>query len=122
MAVEPITPPAAAVPADQAPAAEQAVAAAPAAPPSKYASVHTLFMRIDDVADLPLDVIWLRDEHGILQPRSVKVLTAEQVRALKAAVAAGQVYAIWGHRYQELEDLTPDWHCAKRSHPSAPPA
>lgn len=107
MAVDPITTEAAEA---AAPTAPPAISAPVVKSPSKFASVHTLLMRIDDPAELLSDAIWLRDEMGVLQQRMIRNLSPEKERALHAAIAAGQVYIIWGHRYKEMDELEPAWH------------
>lgn len=85
-------------------------AVSPARPkpkPPLFASFHSLLMRVDDVRALPeKGMIWARDANGILNEHDVTNLRPEQ---LAAGVQAGRISLLWGHRYQEFEDLTPEW-------------
>lgn len=77
--------------------------------PPRYASMHTLLMRIDQLADLPNGTIWVRNEHGLLEERIPLRDSQERMAALRKAIADGKVYALWGHRQLEFEELGPEW-------------
>lgn len=95
-------------------------APAPTAAP-RFASFHTLLMRVDDRADLPRGVVWVRDKNGVLQELAVDAITPERQPAFDAALAAGRVYALWGHRFVEFDELGPEWHLATRRAGQASP-
>lgn len=83
----------------------QAVPATPAKG-SLYASIHTLLMRVDALGDLPSGQVYIQTKAGVLEPFTTDRIPSHQLLEL---IEGGKVYAIWGHRFERMEEVDGDW-------------
>jgi hypothetical protein len=76
-------------------------------------------MQVDSLADIGSGSLWIRDANGILQQTTTQRITRDdRMPELLDAIAAGRVYALWNHRYQEFDELGPEW--PTRGHHAVP--
>lgn len=75
-------------------------------PPCRYAAVSTLLMRVDELGDLPSGSVMIRTKLGVLEPFTTDKIPTDKLVEL---MEQGRVYAIWGNRYAEFEDLDEGW-------------
>ena len=106
--------PVAEVPVPEGEQAAQPVAEAPIEAPKapRFASIHTLLMRIESLGDLASGTVYLRLKNGTLEPWSTSKIPSEKLLPL---IEAGRVWVPWDHRYIEFDELGPEWPRGVRS-------
>jgi hypothetical protein len=80
----------------------------------RFASIHTLLMRVDSLRDVGSGSVWVRDVDGILQHTTTDKIPTNRMAQFLADIADGKVYALWGHRYLEFDELGPEWPYAQQ--------
>ena len=78
-------------------------------------------MRVSTLAELPSGPVFVRDANGLLQETRTNKIPMDKLAAFHEAIAAGRVYALWGHRFVEFDELGPEWHLATRRAGQASP-
>lgn len=75
----------------------------------RFVSEHTLFIRVDQLKDLPSGTIYIRkDEYRFAIVETGKI-PMEKQGDLHAAIEAGKVYAVHDLRSLQFEELDPWW-------------
>lgn len=93
---------------DAQPAVSEVKAPVPTTPsPCRYAAVSTLLMRVDKLGDLPSGSVMIRTKLGVLEPFTTDKIPTDKLVDL---IEQGRVYAIWGNRYAEFDELEEVWH------------
>lgn len=66
-------------------------------------------MRVDTLADVGSGTVFIRDANGLQQQTRTDKIPSDRMAEFVEKIATGQVSVIWGHRYNEFDELDPNW-------------
>jgi hypothetical protein len=76
----------------------------------RFASIHTLLVRAESLADVGSGSVWIRNDEGIfIQTTTDKITREGKMSNLLDWIAAGRVGVLCDHRYLEFDELTAEW-------------